>query len=226
MLLCIAEVLTPEELNLLTTKLETAKFVDGKATAGWHARLVKHNHQLDSSTTIASEAKTIVLAALQRNPLFQMAARPKTIRPPLFSRYEAGMSYGSHVDNALMGGTSGELPMRSDISLTLFLSPASAYEGGELVIETTQGEETIKLEAGAMVIYPSSTLHRVEPVTQGVRLVAVTWVQSLVRNIEEREILFDLDTVRQVIFNQSGKTSEFDLISKSHANLLRKWIDL
>jgi PKHD-type hydroxylase len=226
MLLCIAGVLTPEELNLLTTKLETAEFIDGKATAGWHARLVKHNYQLDGSHAIALEAKAIVLGALQRNSLFQMSARPKTIRPPLFGRYEAGMSYGNHVDNALMGGASGEPPMRSDISLTLFLSPTSAYEGGELVIETTQGEEAIKLEAGAMVIYPSSTLHRVEPVVQGVRLVAVTWVQSLVRNIEEREILFDLDTARQTIFNQSGKTPEFDLISKSHANLLRKWIDL
>jgi PKHD-type hydroxylase len=214
MLLCIAGVLSPEELELLTTKLEAAKFVDGKSTAGWHARLVKHNHQLDGSTAIASEAKTIVLEALHRNPLFQMAARPKTIRPPLFSRYEAGMSYGSHVDNALMGGTATEPPMRSDLSLTLFLSPTSAYEGGELVVETPHGEEAIKLEAGAMVVYPSSTLHRVEPVTQGVRLVAVTWVQSLVRNPEEREILFDLDTVRQAIFNQSGKTPEFDLISK------------
>jgi PKHD-type hydroxylase len=130
------------------------------------------------------------------------------------------MSYGSHVDNAFMGT---DPKIRSDLSLTVFLRSPATYEGGELVIETTQGEEAFKLEAGAMVLYPSSTLHRVEPVTQGVRLVAVAWVQSLVKDPAERELLFDLDTARQAIFAKDGKTAEFDLISKSHANLLRKW---
>lgn len=222
MLLCIANVLTSDELDLITSKLEGAEFVDGKSTAGWHARLVKHNTQLDSTAAVAEGLKSIVIEALQRNALFQMAVRPKVIRPPLFSRYEPGMSYGSHVDNALMGNPL----MRSDISMTLFLNPSDAYEGGELVIETSQGEEAIKLEAGSMVVYPSSTLHRVEPVTQGMRLVAVTWIQSLVRDAHEREILFDLDTVRQAMFEKYGKSSEFDLLSKSHANLLRKWVDL
>lgn len=222
MLLCIVNVLTPDELELITSKLVTAEFVDGKTTAGWHARLVKHNTQLDSNSTIGAEVKSIVLAALQRNALLQMAARPKLIRPPLFSRYEAGMAYGSHVDNALMG----DPLMRSDVSATLFLNSTDAYQGGELVIETSQGEESIKLDAGSMVIYPSSTLHRVEPVTQGVRLVAVTWIQSLVRDAHNREILFDLDTARQIIFEKYGKTAEFDLLCKSHANLLRKWADL
>lgn len=222
MLLCIANVLTPEELDRLTAQLKSGTFQDGKATAGWHARLVKHNQQLDSADPIALEAKEIVLSALQRNSLFQMAVRPKQIRPPLFSRYESGMSYGSHVDNALMG----DPPMRSDISMTLFLSPIDAYEGGELILETSQGEEAIKLDAGSMVVYPSSTLHRVDPVTSGIRLVAVTWIQSLVRDAADREILFDLDTARQAIFKQQGKTPEFDLISKAHANLLRKWAEL
>lgn len=222
MLLCIVNVLTPDELELITSKLVTAEFVDGKTTAGWHARLVKHNTQLDSNSTIGPEVKSIVLAALQRNALLQMAVRPKLIRPPLFSRYEAGMAYGSHVDNALMG----DPLMRSDVSATLFLNSTDAYQGGELVIETSQGEESIKLDAGSMVIYPSSTLHRVEPVTQGVRLVAVTWIQSLVRDAHNREILFDLDTARQIIFEKYGKTAEFDLLCKSHANLLRKWADL
>lgn len=116
--------------------------------------------------------------------------------------------------------------MRSDLSLTLFLSDPTTYTGGELVIETPQGEEAIKLEAGALVVYPSSTLHRVEPVTQGIRLVAVSWIQSLIRDPQEREILFDLDTARQTLFQQQGKTPEFDLISKAHANLLRKWAEL
>ncbi len=222
MLLCIANVLTTEELDRLTSQLASAAFQDGKATAGWHARLVKHNQQLDSADPIASETKEIVMAALQRNQLFQMAVRPKQIRPPLFSRYEPGMSYGNHVDNALMGTPL----MRSDISMTLFLSRVDDYAGGELILETPQGEEAIKLEAGSMVVYPSSTLHRVDPVIKGVRLVAVTWIQSLVRDAYDREILFDLDTARQAIFNQQGKTPEFDLISKAHANLLRKWAEL
>ncbi|WNZ25509.1 Fe2+-dependent dioxygenase [Leptolyngbya sp. NK1-12] len=222
MLLCIANVLTPDELNLIVSKLATAEFVDGKITAGWHARLVKHNTQMDASAPVGSEVKNLVMSALQRNALFQMAVRPKLIRPPLFSRYQVGMSYGSHVDNALMG----DPLMRSDVSLTLFLSPSDTYDGGELVLETPQGEEEIKLDAGAMAVYPSSTLHRVEPVTRGTRLVAVTWIQSLVRDAHEREILFDLDTARQAIFDKYGKTPEFDLISKSHANLLRKWVDL
>jgi PKHD-type hydroxylase len=225
MLLCIADVLLPDQLKGLVAKLNQAKFVDGKFTAGWHARMVKHNTQLkDDGTGLVQELQQNVMAALQKNALFQMAARPKQIRPLLFSRYEAGMDYGTHVDNALMG--SDAALMRSDISLTLFLSNPESYTGGELVIESTQGEQAFKLPAGAMIIYPSSTLHRVEPVTQGVRLAAVTWVQSLVRDMGDREILFDLDTARHSLFEQYGKSAEFDLLSKSHANLLRKWADV
>ncbi|NJR58041.1 MAG: Fe2+-dependent dioxygenase [Cyanobacteria bacterium CRU_2_1] len=238
MILCIADVLTSEELDLILSKLKTAPFVDGKATAGWHARLVKQNTQLASKALVAEEVKSIVHKALERNTLFQMAVRPKYIRPVLFSRYEPGMFYGNHVDNALMESSApidshptdtphspAQSLMRSDVSLTLFLNAPSTYIGGELVIESIQGEQAFKLDAGAVVIYPSSTLHRVEPVTQGVRLVAITWIQSLIRDPNEREILFDLDTVRQALFKQSGKTPEFDLIAKSHANLLRKWAE-
>ncbi len=225
MLLCIADVLPPEQVMQLVNKLDQAKFVDGKLTAGWHARMVKHNTQLeDDGTGLVQELRRDVMAALQRNALFQMAARPIQIRPLLFSRYEAGMDYGTHVDNALMG--SDEALMRSDISLTLFLSDPESYTGGELVIESTQGEQAFKLPAGAMILYPSSTLHRVEPVTEGVRLAVVTWVQSLVRDMGDREILFDLDTARHNLFEKYGKSAEFDLISKSHANLLRKWADV
>jgi PKHD-type hydroxylase len=225
MLMCIADVLSISELNCLVTQLHQAKFVDGQLTAGWHARLVKHNRQVqdDGSGQLLVWQRQIQ-DALDRHPLFQMAAHPKVIRSPLFSRYESGMSYGTHVDNSLMG--SGANIMRSDLSLTLFLSDPDTYMGGELVIESTQGEQTFKLPAGAMVVYPSSALHRVEPVTQGVRLAAVTWVQSLVRDASDREILFDLDTARQLLFAKSGKTSEFDLIAKSYANLLRKWAEL
>lgn len=222
MLLCIGEVLTSEELEFIVTKLDTAEFIDGKATAGWHARLVKHNTQLPKGSPNLEAVRDVLNTALNRNALFQMAVRPKIIRPMTISRYEIGMSYGTHIDNALMSHPQ----MRSDVSMTLFLSDPSTYDGGELVVESTQAEQSFKLEAGSMIVYPSSTLHRVEPITQGVRLAAVTWIQSLIRNPDEREILFELDTARQISFEKHGKTAEFDLISKTHANLLRKWVEL
>ena len=225
MLMCIADVLTAAEVARTVAQLGKVQFVDGKLTAGWHAKLVKHNlqAQIGTSGTVAQLQKH-VHQALQQHPLFDMAVRPKLVRPVLFSRYEPGMSYGTHVDNAVMDD--GDQRMRSDVSLTLFLSDPATYAGGELVIESTHGEQAFKLPAGAMIVYPSSTLHRVEPVTQGVRLAAVTWVQSLVREQADREILFDLDTARKAVFDQYGKTPEFDLLSKSLANLLRKWVDV
>lgn len=219
MILCIADVLTAEELSVILDKLKEAEFGDGKTTAGEYVRDVKNNQQLKAAP-VASELKSMVLKALKRNELFQMAARPKAICPILFSRYEVGMYYGSHFDNALMGK---ETLYRTDISLTLFLSEPETYAGGELVIETHHGEQAFKLSAGAAIVYPSSTLHRVETVTQGTRYCAVTWVQSLIRDPFEREILFDLDTARKAIFHKYGKTAEFDLIAKTQANLLRKW---
>lgn len=223
MIFSIASVLTAKELNFVAECLDDSDFVDGKTTAGWHARLVKHNTQLKTQASYAKDLKELVKTALGRNPLFQMTVQPKAVHSLLFSRYEAGMSYGTHVDNALMGN---QEKLRSDISLTLFLNKPSSYEGGELVIESIEGERTFKLEAGDAVVYPSSTLHRVEPVTEGVRLVTVGWVQSFVRDPMKREILFDLDTVRRSIFQKSGKTIEFDLISKTYANLLRQWADV
>ncbi|NJK72899.1 MAG: Fe2+-dependent dioxygenase [Microcoleus sp. SU_5_6] len=224
MILCIGGVLSATDIDAINSILQTAKFVDGKTTAGWHARLVKHNSQLqDDGSEAVKHLQTLLSQALQRNSLFQMAVLPKVVRPVLFSRYETGMSYGSHVDNAVMGRS--EL-MRSDVSLTLFLSEPESYEGGELVIESSHGEQGYKLAAGSMITYPSTALHRVEPVTAGTRLAAVTWVQSLVRDAAQREILFDLDTARQLLFQKSGKTSEFDLIAKSYANLLRQWISV
>jgi PKHD-type hydroxylase len=221
MILCIGDILTPAELEAAIAKLETAEFIDGKATAGWHARLVKHNTQIPQGSPALAVVRDLIDAALQRNVLFQMAVRPYIIRPMTISRYDIGMTYGTHVDNALMH----DPLMRSDVSMTLFLSNPATYEGGELIIESSQGEAAFKLPAGAAIVYPSSTLHRVEAVTQGVRLAAVTWIQSLVRDPQQREILFDLDTARQMLFEASGKTPAFDLLSKSHANLLRQWME-
>ncbi|ERT04606.1 2OG-Fe(II) oxygenase superfamily protein [Lyngbya aestuarii BL J] len=221
MIFSIPDVLTAEQLNSIQTRLEKAEFVEGKLTAGWHAKLVKNNQQLKSGSSLLKELKTEVEQVIKQNLLFQTAVRPRRIHSLLFSRYEEGMSYGTHTDNALMGSRL----LRSDVSFTLFLNSPDEYEGGELVIESADDEKAYKLEAGAMIVYPSSTLHRVDTVTKGTRLVVVGWVQSLVRDASQREILFDLDTARRAMFAREGKTPEFDLISKSVANLLRKWAE-
>jgi PKHD-type hydroxylase len=223
MILCIADVLSPSDLEAIRTTLDDAAFADGRSTAGWHARAVKHNEQIAPGSKAAREAGDRIRAALEANDVFRSGVLPHTIRPLLFSRYGEGMSYGPHVDDAVMGRTARA---RSDVSVTVFLNETADYEGGELVIESSGGEQAYKLPAGHAIAYPSTTLHRVEPVTRGTRLVAVTWVQSLVRSAEDREILFDLDLARRAIFGQRGKTREFDLIAKSYANLLRKWSDL
>jgi PKHD-type hydroxylase len=183
---------------------------------------VKNNAQLQSGET-ARQASALIHQALARSAVFNAAVRPRHIRPMLFSRYSGGQNYGAHVDDALMG--SGESLTRSDVSLTVFLGDAESYEGGELVIEGTGGEQSFKLDAGSVITYPSNTLHYVAPVTSGTREVAVTWVQSLVREPAHREMLFDLDTARRSLFQREGKSREFDLISKTHANLLRQWAE-
>lgn len=219
MIFKIPDILAPEELKYITSSLAEADFVDGKLTAGWHAKLVKHNQQLKYGE-FQQELQELIKKALNRNALFQMAVRPKIIHSILFSRYDPGMSYGRHTDNALMGSFA-----RSDVSFTLFLNSPATYEGGELVIEGADDEKAYKLEVGEVIVYPSTSLHRVDPVIKGTRLVVVGWVQSLVRDASEREILFELDTVRHAMFAKDGKTPEFDLITKSVANLLRKWAE-
>ena len=213
----IPDVLSVEERAEILAQLASASFIDGKATAGWYAKQVKHNQQLKSED--AEGLKEQVIAALNRHPLFQVAVRPKRIHTVLLSRYKSGMAYGTHADNALMGQG------RSDVSFTMFLNDPQAYQGGELVIEGADDEQAYKLPAGSAIVYPASALHRVNEVTQGVRLVAVGWVQSWVRDPAQRELLFDLDTARRSLFAKYGKTDEFDLISKSVANLLRCWAD-
>ncbi|PSB04748.1 Fe2+-dependent dioxygenase [Merismopedia glauca] len=220
MIFSLEEVLKTEELKHISDRLNPSDFIDGQKTAGWHAKLVKNNQQLPKSSQAYPALSELVKNALERHPLFTSAAQPKVIHSVIFSRYEVGMSYGTHVDNAFMGGDNY---WRSDLSFTIFLSPPDSYTGGELVMELSDGDRSYRLEAGAAIIYPASTLHRVETVTQGIRFAAVGWIQSLVRNSEHREILFDLDTVRRSIFAKEGKSLEFDLISKNYANLLRMW---
>ena len=221
MIFTIPDLLSASAVSSLVNRLEAAEetheIVDGKTTAGWHAKTVKNNQQLASAPAkpLIEEVKTM----LSKHPLFQAAARPKRIHTVRFNKYTDGMHYGRHTDNALMNS------YRSDLSFTLFLSDPDTYEGGELTVEGLDSEQPYKLPAGSVIVYPSSSLHRVDPVTQGVRWAAIGWVQSLIRSHEQREILFELDTVRRSLFNQYGKTNEFDLISKSLSNLLRQWVE-
>ncbi|MGD1903580.1 MAG: Fe2+-dependent dioxygenase [Geitlerinemataceae cyanobacterium] len=219
MLFQIPNVLSAEVLAELRDRLDRAEFKDGKLTAGWHAKTVKENTQLAAKDPLGQHVKTTVRQALLGHPLFQSAVRPQSIHSLLVSRYGEGMSYGRHVDNAVMNGH------RTDVSLTVFLNEPDEYAGGELTIEGADRETGYKLPAGSAIVYPSTTLHRVDPVTKGHRLVVVGWVQSHIRDASHREILFDLETVQRSLFAKQGKTPEFDLIAKSHANLMRQWLD-
>jgi PKHD-type hydroxylase len=219
---CIADVLSAAQLQEVRTLLADQSFQSGSRTAGWAATLVKNNEQLDPAAQHYQELQQLVASALTGNEVFALAAMPRAMRPLLFSRYTAGMGYGDHVDNALMGEDSR---IRSDLSFTLFLSAPGEYEGGELTIEDTRGTQAYKLEAGALVLYPSDTLHRVETVTSGVRQVAVGWVQSLIRDPRQRQIVFDLEVVRRQLFQEQGKTPQFDVLSKSVSNLWRLWVE-
>ena len=219
MQIVIGDVLSAEEIRLVRASLRRVRFVDGAATAGFAARLVKNNRQVEASVRSLETIRKLVADRILGNDIFRLAVRPKALSPLLFSRYEKGMHYGSHVDDALMDG------MRTDVSFTLFLSEPKSYEGGELTIESASGEETFKLDAGALVAYSATSLHHVSKVTRGVRLAAVGWAGSFVRDPARRELLFDLDTARRRMFARQGKSSEFDLISKSFANLLRMWVE-
>lgn len=220
MIVEIPNLFTPQAVEDILDKLSKAEFIDGKKTAGWNAKGVKNNRQLKSSDPHAVALKEQVKAALTKNALFQSTVRPKSIHTLLFSRYEVGMSYGTHTDNAMMAGR-----WRSDVSFTIFLTPPDTYEGGELVIEGPSFEQKYKLGSGCAIAYPSSTLHRVAPITTGSRWAVVGWAQSWVRDPAQREILFDLDTARRAIFKEKGKNKSFDLVSKSMSNLMRRWID-
>lgn len=218
MQIVIGNVLSAEEIRIVRAALKRSRFVDGAATAGFAARMVKNNRQAEGSARSLDTVRRLVTERILGNEVFRLAVRPKALSPLLFSRYENGMHYGSHVDDALMDG------MRTDVSFTLFLSEPESYEGGELTIESAWGEETFKLGAGALLAYSATSLHRVTAVTRGVRLAAVGWARSFVRDPAQRELLFDLDTARRQIFAREGKSTEFDLISKSFANLLRMWV--
>lgn len=220
MILCIGNVLDNAGVEAVRAAVAGGTYVDGVATAGWASRIVKKNEQLKPGLESQS-AQRLVLDALRANQVFQAAAFPQRIGPPLFSRYTPGMAFGTHMDNAIVG----EDNLRTDISVTVFLCNPEDYDGGELVMDLTGGEQAYKLEAGSAIVYPSTMLHRVNEVTRGVREVSVMWVQSLIRSAEKRELLFDLDRARRALFEREGKTPEFDLLSKTASNLRRMWVE-
>jgi PKHD-type hydroxylase len=209
----IVRLLTHEEAGRVVLHLEQGTFVDGKLTAQGMARDVKNNLQLDHNES-SSEVERLVATALTRNEEFNSFTLPKRINGPLFNRYEPGMAYGPHVDNALMSG------VRTDLSVTLFLSPPDTYDGGELVIHQALGAEEVKLDAGEAIIYPSTAVHHVAPVTRGMRLAAVSWVQSAVRDERLRTILFDLGRFAREYGGPEDAGATL-LLTRSYHNLLR-----
>ena len=217
MQIVIGNVLPAADIELIRATLAQATFVDGRETAGFAARLVKNNRQASDRKT--ETIRKLVEERILAHEVFAMAVRPKALTPVMFSRYEPGMQYGSHVDDPLMQG------LRTDVSFTLFLSEPDSYEGGELVIEGASGDDAVKLAAGGLLAYPSTALHHVAEVTRGERLAAVGWARSYVRDGAQRELLFELDTARRQLFKREGKSAEYDLVSKSLANLLRMWVE-
>ena len=224
MIICAQNLLTPEELSAIHHELRGASFVDGASTAGWSAREVKKNLQVALDTESYPKLQETVRNAFLRNAMMQAALLPFAVTQVMFNRYDVGMTYGPHVDAAIMGGLGSAV--RSDIAITVFLSDPKTYAGGDLVVDASGMECGFKLEAGSAVAYPANTLHHVIPVTQGARYAAVIWVQSQVRDASQRELLWDLDNAKRQIFGREGKSATFDAVSRSHANLLRMWANV
>lgn len=224
MLTVIEQLLSPDAVAQVRARLDVADWEDGLATAGGSARRVKQNQQLPEDSEQSRALSALVAHTVQAHPLFISAALPRTVYPPRFNRYADGGSYGTHVDSALMRIVGAGITMRTDLSATLFLSQPDEYDGGELEIETPSGAQTVKLAAGDMVLYQANSLHRVTPVTRGVRTAAFFWVESLVPDNDAREMLFDLDQTIQRLTVQVGEVSP-DLVRLTglYHNLLRRW---
>jgi PKHD-type hydroxylase len=226
MLISIPEILSSEQLTSARARLDAADWTDGRVTAGHQSRRVKDNRQLPEDHPIAQELGQTVLAALQRSALFMAAALPLKVFPPLFNRYEGGQAFGSHVDNAIRQVTGTPHRVRTDLSATLFLRDPEEYDGGELCIEDTYGVHRVKLPAGDMVLYPSTSLHYVTPVTRGSRVASFFWIQSMVRDDGRRALLFDLDTaIQRVTVDVPDHPAAVQLTGVYH-NLLRQWAEL
>ncbi|TCH96754.1 Fe2+-dependent dioxygenase [Roseococcus sp. SYP-B2431] len=228
MLVTIPQVLTPEEVAHCRGALEAAAWADGRATAGEQSALVKFNLQIPESSPVARELSELILRALGRNAMFTSAALPFRVYPPMFNRYDLGMKFGAHVDNAIrVVPNAGGFRMRADVSSTLFLTDPSEYDGGELVVEDTYGHQKVKLEAGSMVVYPATSLHHVTEITRGSRWSSFFWSQSLVKDDGQRAFLHEMDLaiirLRQEL--PDDHPSVLSLTGGYH-NLLRRWSEM
>jgi PKHD-type hydroxylase len=228
MLLHIREVLLPDEVRQATEILGKAPWEDGRLTAGEQSAKAKNNEQLREDCDETRAVQRLLLRGLERHQVFFSAALPKQISPPLFNRYGGtSNSFGNHVDSAVRFLRDGSGRVRTDISCTLFLSDPDEYEGGELVIEDTFGVQRVKLAAGDMVLYPGTSVHRVEPVTRGLRVASYFWIQSMVRSDEQRRLLFDMDNHLRHLRSQFGETDAGVIgLTSTYHNLLRMWLDI
>lgn len=221
MLYILKSILSNQQLSIINKLLESAHFVDGKLSAGQQAKNVKNNMELESNSPLHNQLNSMVMNNLMQNKQFQDAVLPLRVATPFYARYTEGMKYGLHVDNPVMGPFGQQY--RSDVSVTVFLNEQDDYEGGELHIETPFGEQLVKLDAGDAVVYPSSSLHQVKEVTRGQRLVAVIWAQSIVKNAEQRALLYNLSQANQGLRDGASRLELSDDLSNVHANLVRIW---
>lgn len=225
MIVAIPNVLSAPQVSDMRRQLDAAEWVDGRVTAGHQSARTKDNVQLPEDSPLARQLGDAIVAALERNPLFVAAALPLKIFPPLFNRYQGGQSFGVHVDNAVRQVKGTTRRVRTDLSATLFLSAPEDYDGGELIIEDTYGGQKVKLPAGHMVLYPASSLHRVQPVTRGARVASFFWIQSMVRDDGERTLLFDLDLAIQRLGAEKADHPSVVQLTGIYHNLLRRWAD-
>ncbi len=223
MLKCVPGLLKPAEVETLLGIAEKGNMVDGSATAGKLLRQAKKNQQLKPTPGQRKIIVSIITKAIDGNNEFKNFALPKRVLPPMISRYEPGMEYGSHIDNPIMGGTNH---IRTDLSMTIFLSPPDSYDGGELAMETPLGEQEIKLLPGDAVVYATILRHRVKPVTRGARIAAVTWMQSFIRDPLKREIIHDLDIARRAIMDRGLDSEEYKRLLTASSNLFKMWADV
>ena len=226
MIVHVPELLTAEQVAHCRGTIERAAWIDGRITAGHQSALAKENLQVPEGSAEHRALGGIILQALDRNPLFFSAALPHTIFPPLFNRYDVGMSFGTHIDNSIRQSNVTGARIRTDISATLFLCDPDEYDGGELTIEDTYGSHSVKLPAGDLVLYPSDSLHQVTPVTRGSRLASFFWIQSLVRDRARRGILFELDAAIVQLSKELPNHAALVSLTATYHNLLRQWAEV
>jgi len=223
MLIHIPEVISKTQITQFREALAKAEWVDGRATVGVQGAQVKRNRQLAIDNPVARQLGEIILKALYSNPIFMSAALPLRTVPPLFNSYEGGEHYGLHVDGAIRLVSGSNLSLRTDVSSTLFLSEPDEYDGGELVVQDTYGSHDVKLPAGDLILYASTSLHKVEPVTRGTRVCSFFWTQSIVRDDWQRNMLYELDTTIQQLREKVGDCEEVVSLTGHYHNLLRQW---